>query len=462
MIASAATAVVVRTTEAADRHPHSHKNGNRLCSASRIWKAVQDIIARGNLNDWNEFARVDADAAARIKDSLLQSTFHNNRARFAPSQKHKVLQFSNKALLPQAHCKLGKSIKNLNCIQIAMLQDHEPLACALFLFIRDRATAEELGAFMNDCWSNRNTTLHMACFLGMADLVRLYVEAGAALSPKNGRGLTPAECTSREDILALLLAPPPAQDTSSTLVGTLLEDFDVLVPLTKLHVKYTPDAPKYAHHMKVPDIIADSESTTDESEASFGSLPDTGVACDPFDLTNSWLMYHRSPSPVKVRGVPVNDLMNTWYMRACLADMTSIGGSRPTAMARAAVDLTNTWFMGLLRSVQSPQKIHGAPTPVDLGTSWFASVVDDAIVAAGIISQTMIDACDSQLDHLGVCLLFPDRSGSSGQPPSRIDDDDNGACCNVAFCAARRFGNSFPCLLACYCCWYASSRVLCV
>ncbi len=48
--------------------------------------------------------------------------------------------------------------------------------------------------FMGRIWGDGNTSLHLASFMGMNDLVKQMIELGAATSKTNNRKYKPVDC----------------------------------------------------------------------------------------------------------------------------------------------------------------------------------------------------------------------------------------------------------------------------
>ncbi|KAJ3272868.1 hypothetical protein HDV01_005191 [Terramyces sp. JEL0728] len=93
---------------------------------------------------------------------------------------------------------LGESLENLNAIQIACILGEEDLGMDILQFVND--FTEEINAkkilyeFMGRIWGDGNTTLHLASFMGMSDLVQMMIELGAAVGKINNRKYKPVDC----------------------------------------------------------------------------------------------------------------------------------------------------------------------------------------------------------------------------------------------------------------------------
>ncbi|KAG0040199.1 hypothetical protein BGZ82_004444, partial [Podila clonocystis] len=104
---------------------------------------------------------------------------------------------------------LGQTVDHLNMIQVACFLFNEELALDLLNFV---ATAcEELESkkilyeFMGKLWGDGNTTLHLASFLGMADLTKRLLDLGANVYKMNHHKYKPVDCADENTTRTLFL-----------------------------------------------------------------------------------------------------------------------------------------------------------------------------------------------------------------------------------------------------------------
>ncbi|KAF9303744.1 hypothetical protein BGZ74_003134 [Mortierella antarctica] len=104
---------------------------------------------------------------------------------------------------------LGPTVDHLNMIQVACFLFNEELALDLLNFV---ATAcEELESkkilyeFMGKLWGDGNTTLHLASFLGMADLTKRLLDLGANVYKMNHHKYKPVDCADENTTRTLFL-----------------------------------------------------------------------------------------------------------------------------------------------------------------------------------------------------------------------------------------------------------------
>ncbi|KAF9974555.1 hypothetical protein BGZ73_002039 [Actinomortierella ambigua] len=104
---------------------------------------------------------------------------------------------------------LGSTVDHLNLIQIACFLFMEDLALDILNYV---ATASDtLGSkkilyeFMGKLWGDGNTTLHIASFLGMADLTKRLLDLGANFNKMNDHKYKPVDCADENTTLSLFL-----------------------------------------------------------------------------------------------------------------------------------------------------------------------------------------------------------------------------------------------------------------
>ncbi|KAI9145201.1 hypothetical protein BKA69DRAFT_1015000, partial [Paraphysoderma sedebokerense] len=101
-------------------------------------------------------------------------------------------------ILVDANELLGPSVSHLNAMQIACLLGDEEIAMDILEYMAKEAEEMEskmiLYTFLGSMWGNGNTTLHLASFLGMADLVKRLLELGANGNKRNDRKYTAVDC----------------------------------------------------------------------------------------------------------------------------------------------------------------------------------------------------------------------------------------------------------------------------
>ncbi|TPX45772.1 hypothetical protein SeMB42_g03632 [Synchytrium endobioticum] len=120
---------------------------------------------------------------------LLLTTAYSN---------HDAFYAHDPDVIADANELLGASVSNLNAIQIACLLGDEDIATDILDFVA--SITEEIEAkkilleFVGRIWGAGNTVLHLASFLGMADLVRRLLAVGANPNKRNDRNYRPVDC----------------------------------------------------------------------------------------------------------------------------------------------------------------------------------------------------------------------------------------------------------------------------
>lgn len=104
---------------------------------------------------------------------------------------------------------LGPAVDHLNMIQVACFLFNEELALDLLNFVA--TVCEELESkkilyeFMGKLWGDGNTTLHLASFLGMADLTKRLLDLGANVYKMNHHKYKPVDCADENTTRSLFL-----------------------------------------------------------------------------------------------------------------------------------------------------------------------------------------------------------------------------------------------------------------
>ncbi|KAF7731995.1 hypothetical protein EC973_007100 [Apophysomyces ossiformis] len=187
-----------------NNHQHSSKGctSATCCSPSRLWRSIQTIISTNARDEFSHLCQ-DTIRVPHVVRVLLTSRLQNDASLYPASHKHRVIQF-DPSVRSDACRKFGKPLTDLNALQLALVHNHEALACSLLHFLRQHTQNAELQLFLNHLWGCGNTSLHLACFFGMSRLVRLMVDLGADPSIRNSRQIGPVDCcTSRECLAAL-------------------------------------------------------------------------------------------------------------------------------------------------------------------------------------------------------------------------------------------------------------------
>ncbi|KAG0165879.1 hypothetical protein DFQ28_008177 [Apophysomyces sp. BC1034] len=199
---------------------HQHTKGctsATCCSPSRLWRTIQTLISSDSKEEFQKLCQ-DSDRGPHVLRVLLTARIANDVSLYPASHKHRVIQH-DPSVRQQATLKFGKSVTDLNALQLALFCRREAMAIQLLTFLRRHAQPYELSLFVNHVWGNKNTSLHLACFLCMPRLVRLLLELGADPNVKNARNVMPANCCNKECLVILQKHSPTDKilSTSSTM-----------------------------------------------------------------------------------------------------------------------------------------------------------------------------------------------------------------------------------------------------
>ncbi|KAF9432996.1 hypothetical protein BGZ76_010022 [Entomortierella beljakovae] len=162
-----------------------------------LWKQILDAIDQ---EDRTELDRIlHAFDFAIVVQTLVTWNFSNpdNKYRHDPD------------ILLDAKELLGPTVDHLNLIQIACFTLNEEMALDMLNFVAKASEELEskkiLYEFMGKMWGDGNTTLHLASFLGMADLTKRLLDLGANVYKMNDRKYKPVDCADENTTMSLFL-----------------------------------------------------------------------------------------------------------------------------------------------------------------------------------------------------------------------------------------------------------------
>ncbi|KAL7753727.1 hypothetical protein RI367_000658 [Sorochytrium milnesiophthora] len=167
-------------------------------------RALFAAIADGNRQD--VAALLNADNGDLVMRVLLMSIAPNTDKAFN----------HDPDILPDANELLGPSVQRLHPIQAACLLGDEEIALDILEYVAKLCELPENAfykrMFLNQDWGNGNTTLHLASFLGMSDLVKRLIELGASVVRKNERKYSPIDCADDNKTRLLLMTLPEEEN----------------------------------------------------------------------------------------------------------------------------------------------------------------------------------------------------------------------------------------------------------
>lgn len=150
----------------------------------------------------DELRELFEDASDRALEVLLQIMITRTWSDNGSAQRR---YFFEEDAIKDAEALMGCSTAHLNVLQISIFQGEEELALDILDYFH-RAT-EKLGGrrallheFLAHQFGYRNTSLHLAAFMGMADLCRRLLELGANSTVRNSRNFRPVDCTNDEGV----------------------------------------------------------------------------------------------------------------------------------------------------------------------------------------------------------------------------------------------------------------------
>ncbi|RKP03516.1 hypothetical protein CXG81DRAFT_9488, partial [Caulochytrium protostelioides] len=111
----------------------------------------------------------------------------DNQYRFDPEDQHDANEL------------LGTCLNDLNAIHIAVLCFDEDMAMDILNFVlmmtEDTSMCVLRSTFLSRTCGNGNTVLHLAAFLGNAELVEGLLRAGAVTNKRNDKGYRASDCS---------------------------------------------------------------------------------------------------------------------------------------------------------------------------------------------------------------------------------------------------------------------------
>ncbi|ORZ24504.1 hypothetical protein BCR42DRAFT_91815 [Absidia repens] len=192
---------------------NSSKKDELYHSPTKLWRQLQTIIRTNNDQDFERLC--GDDYAPHVARALLSHCLPNDATMASASNKYRILQLNiTTQLQHDAQQLFGGSGRDLNALQMALFLQHETIARSILAFLQHYASPADLEHFVNHTWGHGNSSLHLASFLGMENLVRLLLECGADTTHRNTRQYGPLDgCTKSVCIQLLQPFYSPASTT---------------------------------------------------------------------------------------------------------------------------------------------------------------------------------------------------------------------------------------------------------
>ncbi|KAI8054881.1 hypothetical protein BDF21DRAFT_311008, partial [Thamnidium elegans] len=182
--------------------PHKGCNSSSCCSPAKLWRTIQTLIKDNNrkgLVDFFKDSRIE-----HIVRVALTSRISNDSSMLPPSQRHKLVKMPTNATDWSRY--LGKSLSDLNSLQLALISSSEPMVLTLLAQLRQHATPLELKHFVNHVYGQGNSSLHLAVFLKRYQVVKVLLELGCKPDHVNARNKNALDCCyyGDQDMMDLL------------------------------------------------------------------------------------------------------------------------------------------------------------------------------------------------------------------------------------------------------------------
>lgn len=184
--------------------PPTHKgcNSNTCCSPARLWRTLQNLIKEDNRKNLLAFFK-DPRQEHILRVALTQRVA-NDPSSLPASHRHNLVRFANSQLASEAQRILGKSLTDLNALQLALLTSSEPTVLLLLNQLKLHTKPSELKLFIHHLYGQGNSSLHLAVFLNRPRVVKALIDLGASIDCVNGRKKNLMDCCRDPSMVRLL------------------------------------------------------------------------------------------------------------------------------------------------------------------------------------------------------------------------------------------------------------------
>ncbi|KAI8979800.1 hypothetical protein BDF20DRAFT_819952, partial [Mycotypha africana] len=175
---------------------HKGCNSATCCSPAKIWRTLQTLIKEDDPGALiKHFEQADEQRLQHIVRVALTARLSNDASLYPPSQQHKLVRLTSR----EAMLCFGKSFRDLNSLQLALLASSEATVLALFTQLKSYAEslgeAEKWSSFINHIWGQGNTTLHLAAHLQRREVIKQLLELECCkIHVRNARNRYPEDC----------------------------------------------------------------------------------------------------------------------------------------------------------------------------------------------------------------------------------------------------------------------------
>ncbi|KAG2229969.1 hypothetical protein INT48_000602 [Thamnidium elegans] len=207
--------------------PHKGCNSSSCCSPAKLWRTIQTLIKDNNrkgLVDFFKDSRIE-----HIVRVALTSRISNDSSMLPPSQRHKLVKMPTNATDWSRY--LGKSLSDLNSLQLALISSSEPMVLTLLAQLRQHATPLELKHFVNHVYGQGNSSLHLAVFLKRYQVVKVLLELGCKPDHVNARNKNALDCCyyGDQDMMDLLSSHNKKSETVKTMMIPMTTSVPIVI-----------------------------------------------------------------------------------------------------------------------------------------------------------------------------------------------------------------------------------------
>lgn len=164
------------------------------CSPARLWRTLQTIIKSDKKQDLISFFKDDL-RREHIVRVALTSRLSNDASQLPPSHRHTVIRMKGDPF--------GKSMTDLNALQLALITASEPLVLVLLSQLKFHHESE-LGPFIHHLFGKGYSSLELALFLKRTRVVKVLLGLGAKM-----KNATPSsshkKCLEQKDETTIII-----------------------------------------------------------------------------------------------------------------------------------------------------------------------------------------------------------------------------------------------------------------
>ncbi|KAI9246591.1 hypothetical protein BY458DRAFT_446692 [Sporodiniella umbellata] len=182
--------------------PHQGCKAGSCCSPAKLWRSLQTLIKANDRKGLIAFFKDPRQE--HILRVALTHRVPNDPMLLPASHRHQLIRYAHPE---EAYPILGKSLTDLNSLQLALLTSSESMVMTLLGQLR-LYCKKELKASLSHVYGSGNTSLHLAVFLQRSRVVKALLELGASPLAVNQQALSVLDCCRHRPAMASFFSPP--------------------------------------------------------------------------------------------------------------------------------------------------------------------------------------------------------------------------------------------------------------